>query len=98
MPEQGINLILVLENILLYEDDCIMKKDYQVPNIYLVLLIIIPLSWLINESLLCELGIVLFGYLFILLFNQLWLQEKNNRLYVKHQQVSKILNQVLSHK
>lgn len=75
-----------------------MKKAYRVPNIYLVLLIIIPLSWLINEPLLCELGIVLIGYLLILLFNQLWLQVKNNRLYMKHQQVSKILNQVPSHK
>jgi len=75
-----------------------MKKAHRVPNIYLVLLIIIPLSCLINESLLCELGLVLIGYLLILLFSQLRLQEKNNRLYMKHQQVSKILNQVPSHK
>lgn len=75
-----------------------MKKSYRVPNIYLVLLIIIPLSWLINEPLLFELGIVLIGYLLILLFSQLRLQEKNTRLYMKHQQVSKILNQVPSHK
>jgi len=75
-----------------------MKKAYQVPNIYLVLLIIIPLSWLINESLLWELGLVLIGYLFILLLNQMWLQAKNNRLYMEHQQVSKILNQVPNHK
>lgn len=75
-----------------------MKKSYQVPNIYLVLLIIIPLSWLLNEPLLFELGIVLIGYLLILLFSQLRLQEKNNRLYMKHQQVSKILNQVPSRK
>jgi len=75
-----------------------MKKSYRVPNIYLVLLIIIPLSWLINEPLLFELGIVLIGYLLILLFNQLWLQIKNNRLYMKHQQVSKILKQVPSRK
>lgn len=75
-----------------------MKKAYQVPNIYLVLLIIIPLSWLINESLLWELGLVLIGYLLILLFNQLWLQVKNNHLYMKHQQVSKLLKQVPSHK
>lgn len=75
-----------------------MKKAYRVPNIYLVLLIIIPLSWLINESLLWELGLVLIGYLLILLLNQTWLQAKNNRLYTEHQQVSKILNQVPSHK
>lgn len=75
-----------------------MKKSYRVPNIYLVLLIIIPLSWLLNEPLLFELGIVLIGYLLILLFSQLRLQEKNNRLYMKHQQVSKILNQVPSRK
>lgn len=74
-----------------------MKKAYQVPNIYLVLLIIIPLSWLINEPLLWELGLVLIGYLLILLFNQLWLQVKNNHLYMKYQQVSKVLNQVPSH-
>ncbi|QBJ03676.1 hypothetical protein HWC09_gp043 [Lactobacillus phage 3-521] len=75
-----------------------MKKTYRVPNIYLVLLIIIPLSWLINELLLWELGLVLIGYLLILLLNQLGLQAKNNRLYMEHQQVSKILNQVPIHK
>lgn len=75
-----------------------MKKAYRVPNIYLVLLIIIPLSWLINEPLLWDLGLVLIGYLLILLLNQLGLQAKSNRLYMKHRQVSKILNQVPNHK
>lgn len=75
-----------------------MKKAHRVPNIYLVLLIVIPLSWLINESLLEELGLVLIGYLLILLFSQLRLQERNNRLYMKHKRVSDILNQVPSHK
>lgn len=71
-----------------------MKKAYKVPNIYLVILVVISLSWLINEQLLIELGLVLMGYLLLLTFTQVELQRKNNRLYNEHQQISRLINQV----
>ena len=71
-----------------------MKKLFRFPSMCLVLLLFVLLSCTDGYFWLFNLGLVLVGYLAILFINQLWLQIRNNYLYTKHREVSKLINRV----